>query len=368
MKAQRYCNVRNVTCDPRACRLLECRQRAASVTFVRIAHPLKESAMFVRIAPAVLSAAVAAVLVAPPLAAQPFPAKSLRIVVPYAPGGVVDFVGRTLAQRLSEQLGQSVVTDNRPGAGGIVGTEVAARAGNDGYTLLLMDPAIVINQSLQAKPPYDVLKDFETVTVATSSPLVLAINPKVAARSVSDLAALAKAKPGSLSFASAGIGTTPHMAGEFFKARIGQDIVHVPYKGSGPAMQDLVGGNVQMTFSSIAAAIPFIKEGRLTALATTGAKRVAALSEVPTMIEAGYPGFEVELWQGVFVPGGAPKEVVARLNAELVKALQSAEVRAALAKVGNEPVGSSPAEAAKFVRAELAKWAKLVKEARIKAE
>ncbi len=318
--------------------------------------------------PRLLAAAFAATLVSAPLAAQPFPARSLRIVVPYAPGGVVDFVGRTLAQRLSEQLGQSVVTDNRPGAGGIVGTEVAARAGNDGYTLLLMDPAIVINQSLQPKAPYDVAKDFDTVTVATSSPLVLAINPRVAARSVSELAMLAKARPGSLAFASAGIGTTPHMAGEFFKARIGQDIVHVPYKGSGPAMQDLVGGNVQMTFSSIAAAIPFIKEGRLNALATTGARRVAALSDVPTMIEAGYPGFEVELWQGVFVPAGAPKDVIARLNAELVKALQSAEVRAALAKVGNEPVGSPPGDAAKFVRAELAKWAKLVREARIKPE
>jgi len=300
--------------------------------------------------------------------AQAFPSKSLRIIVPYAPGGVVDFVGRTLGQRLSEQMGQSFVIDNRGGAGGMLGTEVAARAGADGYTLLIMDPAIVINQSLQPKVPYDVLKDFETITVATSSPLVLAINPKVPAKTVQDLVGVAKSKPGSLVFASAGIGTTPHMAGEFFKARIAQNIVHVPYKGSGPAMQDLVGGNVQMTFSSIAAALPFIKEGRLTALATTGAKRVGALPDVPTMIESGFAGFEVELWQAVFVPAGTPKDTLARLHSEIIKALQSAEVRAALAKVGNEPVGSTQPDAAKFVRAELAKWAKLVKDAGIKSE
>ncbi|MBC7781896.1 MAG: tripartite tricarboxylate transporter substrate binding protein [Proteobacteria bacterium] len=297
-----------------------------------------------------------------------FPSKSLRLVVPYAPGGVVDFVGRTLAQRLSEQLGQSVVIDNRGGAGGILGTEVASRAGADGYTLLLMDPAIVINQSLQPKVPYDVLKDFATVTIATSSPLVLAINTKVAAKTVQDLVAVAKAKPGALTFASAGIGTTPHMAGEFFKARIGQALVHVPYKGSGPAMQDLVGGNVQMTFSSIAAAIPFIREGRLVALATTGAKRVSALPEVPTMIEAGFAGFEVELWQAVFVPGGTPRDTIVRLHAETTKALQSTEVRAALAKVGNEAVGNASVEASAFVRAELAKWARLVKDAGIRSE
>lgn len=304
----------------------------------------------------------------PAAQAQPFPSKSLRIVVPYAPGGVVDYVGRTLGQKLSEQFGQAVVIDNRGGAGGMVGAEIAARAGADGYTMLVMDPAIVINQSLQPKVPYDVLKDFRTVTIATSSPLVLAINPKVGARTVPELVGIAKARPGTLSFASAGVGTTPHMAGEFFKARIAQDIVHVPYKGSGPAMTDLIAGNVQMTFSSIAAAIPFFKDARLVGLATTGPKRVAALSELPTMVEAGFPGFEVELWQGLFVPSATPKDTVARLHAEAVKALATPEVRAALAKVGNDPVGSSQAEAERFVRAELAKWAKLVKDAGIKPQ
>ena len=323
-----------------------------------------------RCGPAALIAALASVLACTslPAAAQSFPSKSLRIVVPYAPGGVVDYVGRTLGQKLSEQLGQSVVIDNRGGAGGMVGTEVAARAGADGYTLLVMDPAIVINQGLQPQVPYDVLKDFRTVTIVTSSPLVLAINPKVGARSVPELVGIAKAKPGTLSFASAGIGTTPHMAGEFFKSRIAQDIVHVPYKGSGPAMTDLIAGNVQMTFSSIAAAIPFFKDARLVGLATTGPKRVAALPDLPTMIEAGFAGFEVELWQGLFVPAATPKDTVARLHSETVKALGTAELRAALAKVGNEPVGNSQAEAEQFVRAELAKWAKLVKSAGIKPQ
>ncbi len=318
--------------------------------------------------PVVAALLPALALAALPAGAQPFPSKSLRIVVPYAPGGVVDYVGRTLGQKLSEQLGQSVVIDNRGGAGGIVGVEVAARAGADGYTLLVMDPAIVINQGLQPQVPYDVLKDFRTVTIVTSSPLVLAINPKVGARSVAELTAIAKAKPGTLSFASAGIGTTPHMAGEFFKSRIAQDIVHVPYKGSGPAMTDLIAGNVQMTFSSIAAAIPFFKDARLVGLATTGPRRVAALSDLPTMIEAGFAGFEVELWQGLFVPSATPKDTVARLHAETVKALATAELRAALAKVGNDPVGNSQAEAEQFVRAELAKWAKLVKVAGIKPQ
>jgi tripartite-type tricarboxylate transporter receptor subunit TctC len=312
--------------------------------------------------------ALAVLALAAPVAAQGFPSKSLRIVVPYAPGGVVDYVGRTLGQKLSEQFGQAVVIDNRGGAGGMVGAEVAARAGADGYTMLVMDPAIVINQSLQPKVPYDVLKDFRTVTIATSSPLVLAINPKVGAKTVAELVGIAKAKPGALSFASAGVGTTPHMAGEFFKARIAQDIVHVPYKGSGPAMTDLIAGNVQMTFSSIAAAIPFFKDGRLAGLATTGPKRVAALSDLPTMVEAGFPGFEVELWQGVFVPAGTPKDTVDRLHAEVVRALATPDLRAALAKVGNDPVGNSQAEADRFVRAELAKWAKLVKSAGIRPQ
>jgi tripartite-type tricarboxylate transporter receptor subunit TctC len=307
-------------------------------------------------------------LVAPIGFGQNYPSKSIRLIVPYAPGGIVDYIGRLLGQRLSEGFGQSVVVDNRPGAGGIIGIETASRANGDGYTLLIMDPAIVINPSLLPKVPYDIHKDLAPVTILSNSPLVLAVNAKVPASSVQELVNLAKAQPGKLAFASAGVGTTPHMAGELFKARIQSDIVHVPYKGSGPAMTDLIGGQVQMTFSSITAALPFIKDGRLRGLATTGAKRAAALSGVPTMIEAGYPGFEVNLWLGLFLPASTPRPVVSSLNAEIRKALQNPAVAAGFEKVGAEPLGITPSEAAAYVKNEFTKWANVIREARLRAD
>jgi tripartite-type tricarboxylate transporter receptor subunit TctC len=299
---------------------------------------------------------------------QPYPAKSIRLIVPYAPGGIVDYVGRLVGQRLSEGFGQNVVVDNRPGAGGVIGIEIASRASGDGYTVVIMDPAIVINPSLLPKVPYDIHKDLAPVTILSNSPLVLAIYAKVPAASVQQLASLAQSQPGKLSFASAGVGTTPHMAGELFKARIRQNIVHVPYKGSGPAMTDLIGGQVQMTFSSITAALPFIKDGRLRGLATTGAKRAAALPNLPTMIEAGFPGFEVNLWLGLFAPSSTPKSVVATLNAEIRKALAHPGVAGGFAKVGAEPLGNTPPEAAAYVRDEFTKWARVVKDAKLRAD
>ena len=299
---------------------------------------------------------------------QAYPTKSIRLIVPYAPGGIVDYIGRLMGQRLSEGFGQSVVIDNRPGAGGVIGIETASRANGDGYTLVIMDPAIVINPSLLPKVPYDIHKDLVPVTILSNSPLVLAINARVPANSVQELVNLAKAQPGKLSFASAGVGTTPHMAGELFKARIQQNIVHVPYKGSGPAMTDLIGGQVQMTFSSITAALPFIKDGRLRGLATTGAKRAAALSSLPTMVESGFPGFEVNLWLGMFVPSSTPKHVVATLNAEMRKALQNPAVASGFEKVGAEPLGSTPTEAAAHVKNEFTKWAKVIKDGKLRAE
>jgi tripartite-type tricarboxylate transporter receptor subunit TctC len=303
-----------------------------------------------------------------PAHAQNYPAKTVRMIVPYAPGGIVDYAGRLMAQRLSEGFGQNVVVDNRPGAGGIIGVEITAKASADGYTVVIMDPAIVINPSLLSKVPYDVNRDLLPVTVVSSSPLVLAINTKVAATSVQELVALARSQPGKLSFASAGVGTTPHMAGEFFKARIKQDLVHVPYKGSGPAMADLIAGQVQMTFSSITAALPFIKDGRLRGLATTGERRAPALSNLPTISESGFPGFEVNLWLSIFVPAKTPADVVTRLNSDLRKALQHAEVKGGLEKVGADPVGNTTEEATVFVRHEFGKWASVVKTAKIKAE
>ena len=299
---------------------------------------------------------------------QPYPTKSIRLIVPYAPGGIVDYVGRLVGQRLSEGFGENVVVDNRPGAGGVIGIEIASRASGDGYTVVIMDPAIVINPSLLPKVPYDIHKDHAPVTILSNSPLVLAIYAKVPATSVQQLASLAQSQPGKLSFASAGVGTTPHMAGELFKARIQQNIVHVPYKGSGPAMTDLIGGQVQMTFSSITAALPFIKDGRLRGLATTGAKRAAALSNLPTMIEAGFPGFEVNLWLGVFAPSSTPKSVIATLNAEIRKALAHPGVAGGFEKVGAEPLGNTPPEAAAYVKNEFNKWAKVVKDAKLRAD
>ena len=303
-----------------------------------------------------------------PAQAQNYPSKTVRMIVPYAPGGIVDYVGRLMAQRLSDSVGQSVVVDNRPGAGGVIGVDITSKASADGYTLVIMDPAIVISPSLLPKIPYDIHKDLLPVTVISSSPLVLAVNAKVPANSVQELVALAKSQPGKLSFASAGVGTTPHMAGEFFKERIKQNLLHVPYKGSGPAMADLVGGQVQMTFSSITAALPFIKDGRLRGLATTGDKRAPALANLPTIAESGFPGFEVNLWLTVFVPAKTPPDIVARLNSELRKALQQAEVKSAFEKVGADPVGNTSQDAAAFVRKEFNKWAGVVKSGNIKPE
>lgn len=299
---------------------------------------------------------------------QSYPTKSVRLIVPYAPGGIVDYVGRLIGQRLSDGFGQNVVIDNRPGAGGIIGIETAAKASGDGYTLLIMDPAIVINPSLLPKVPYDINKDLTPATILSSSPLVLAINAKVAANNVQELVNLARSQPGKLSFASAGIGTTPHMAGEMFKARIQQNITHVPYKGSGPAMTDLIAGQVQMTFSSITAALPFIRDGRLRGLATTGEKRAAALPNLPTIAESGFPGFEVNLWLAVFVPADSSRDVLMRVNSELRKALQHPDVKSGFEKVGAEPVGNTPQEAAVFVKNEVKKWADVIRTAHIKAE
>jgi tripartite-type tricarboxylate transporter receptor subunit TctC len=303
-----------------------------------------------------------------PAHAQGYPVKSIRLIVPYAPGGIVDYVGRLLGQRLSETFGQSVVIDNRPGAGGVIGVETASRANGDGYTLVIMDPAIVINPSLLPKVPYDIHKDLVPITILSNSPLVLAINAKVPAASVQELVNLARAQPGKLSFASAGVGTTPHMAGELFKARIQQNIVHVPYKGSGPAMTDLIGGQVQMTFSSITAALPFIKDGRLRGLATTGAKRAAALSNLPTMVESGFPGFEVNLWLGLFAPSSTPKNAVGALNSEIRKALQNPGVAGGFEKVGAEPLGNTPPEAAAYVSNEFTKWAQVIRDGKLRVE
>jgi tripartite-type tricarboxylate transporter receptor subunit TctC len=298
--------------------------------------------------------------------AQTFPAKPIRLVLPYAPGGIIDYVGRTLAQKLTEDVGQPVVAENRPGGGGILGTDTVARSAPDGYTLVLMDPALVINPTLQSDVPYDVFKNLQTVSIVSASPEVLVVSPKLPVNTFAELVAYGKANPGKLNFASAGIGTTPHLAGEMFKLRTGIDATHVPYKGIGASYTDMMSGKVQMAFSSIAGALPFTADNRVKPLATTGVKRSAVYPDLPTVAEAGLPGYEVDLWLGIFAPAGLPAPVLARLNDELKKALASADLKAAFAKVGVEPRGTTPEAGAVFLPAEYDKWKQVITDGKIK--
>jgi len=298
--------------------------------------------------------------------AQNYPSKPVRLVLPYAPGGIIDYVGRTLAQKLTENLGQPVVAENRPGGGGVLGTDSVARSAPDGYTLVLMDPAIIINPTLQADVPYDVFRNLQTVSIISSSPEVLVISPILPVKTFPELVAYGRANPGKLNFASAGIGTTPHLAGEMFKLRTGIDATHIPYKGIGASYTDMMSGKVQMAFSSIAGALPFTTDNRVRAIATTGAKRSSVYPDLPTVAEAGLAGFEVDLWLGVFAPAKLPVPILARLNGELTKALEAADLKTALAKVGVEPRGTSPEEGATFLRAEFDKWRQVITDGKIK--
>jgi tripartite-type tricarboxylate transporter receptor subunit TctC len=298
--------------------------------------------------------------------AQTYPTKPIRLVLPYAPGGIIDFVGRTLAQKLTEDIGQPVVAENRAGGGGILGTDTVARSAPDGYTLVLMDPALVINPTLQSDVPYDIFKNLQTVSIVSASPEVLVVSPKLPVNTFAELVAYGKANPGTLNFASAGVGTTPHLAGEMFKLRTGIDATHVPYKGIGASYTDMMSGKVQMAFSSIAGALPFTSDNRVKPLATTGVKRSAIYPDLPTVAEAGLPGYEVDLWLGIFAPAGLPAPVLARLNDELKKALASADLKASFAKVGVEPRGTKPEEGAQFLRAEYDKWKQVITDGKIK--
>jgi tripartite-type tricarboxylate transporter receptor subunit TctC len=268
-------------------------------------------------------------------------------------------------QRLSEGLGQPVVADNKPGAGGILGTDFVAHAPADGYTILIMDPAIVINPILQANVQYNVFKDLQTISIISSSPEVLVVSPKLGIHSFQDLVAYGKSHPSELNFASAGIGTTPHLAGEMFIHATKIVATHVPYKGIGASFTDMMSGNVQMAFSSITGALPFTEDKRVIPLATTGKVRNPVYPDLPTVAEAGIPGFEVDLWLGIFGPAGLPAAILARLNSELKKVVASPETKAAFAKVGAEPRGSTPEEGAAFIRAEYDKWTKVIRDAKI---
>ena len=300
--------------------------------------------------------------------AQAWPAKSLRIVVPFAPGGSTDIFARLLGERMSTALGQSVLIDNRAGAAGNIGADAVARSVPDGYTLLMATTGVMaINQALYRNMTYDAAKDLEPVAFVASITNVLIVSSESTLKSVAEVLAAAKRSPGSLSFASSGAGSSTHMSAELFKAMAGVDLLHVPYKGSGPAMLDLISGRVALMFENMPGAVPHIKAGKLRALAQTGLRRTAALPEVPTVAEAGVPGYESLSWSGIAVPAGAPREVVARLNREINAILAQAEMRQKLAEMGAEAVGGSPEAFADHVRRERDKWGGVVRAAGIVA-
>ena len=300
--------------------------------------------------------------------AQTYPDKPIKFVVPYPPGGGTDVIARIVQPRLQALLGQSIVIDNKGGAGGSIGTDLVAKAAPDGYTVLFTLNSHTVNPAIYAKLPFDTQKDFEPVGLVASLPQILAVNPQFSANSVADLVAQAKARPGGLSYASVGVGSPGHLAGELFNLRAGVQTVHVPYRGGGPAVTDVMGGQVPLLWVSIPAAAQHVKSGKLKALAVSTLKRSAAFPEVPTMQEAGIADFEVDSWYAMFLPAKTPKAIIDKLNATLNAVLKEPEIREKLLAQGSEAVGGTPEALARAVSVELPKWAKLAKDANIKAE
>lgn len=297
-----------------------------------------------------------------------YPSRAVRMIVPFPPGGGTDIISRTVAQRLNEAWGQPVVVDNRGGANGIIGTDLAAKSRPDGYTLAVVIATHAINPALYPKLPYDTAADFMPVTLMAQYPFILTVHPSVPAKSVRELIALAKARPGQLSFASSGNGSGPHLGFELFKSMAKLDIVHVPYKGAGPANTELVAGQVQLFFNNFLAAMPLIRAGRLRVLAVTSARRSAVMPELPTLAESGLPGFDVTGWYGVLVPAGTPQAIVAKLQTDIAAALRVPAVNSRLSSEGAEPVGSTADQFAKFLQIETQKWAKVIKGAGVRPE
>ena len=290
-----------------------------------------------------------------------YPAKPVRIVVPSSPGGGTDILARLLAQKLTENLGQQFVVENRPGAGQIIGIEAVARSAPDGYTLLMAASAIVINEVLYKKPPYDTLRDFAPITLGASLPNILVVHPALPAKSVRELIALAKARPGMLNYSSAGSGTSPHLSMELFRIMSGITLTHIPYKGTGPATVDLVAGQVQLSMPNVLTALPQIKGGKLRALGVTSAKRASGLPDIPAIAEAGVPGYEAIQWYGLLAPAGTSRDVVNKLQSETAKILVLQEVKERLAADGADAVGNRPQEFAAYIKVEIDKWSKVVK-------
>ena len=305
---------------------------------------------------------VATALLAGGASAQTYPTRPIRLVVPFPAGGTTDILAREVGDRLSRSLGQSVVVDNRPGAGGNIGADLVAKSAPDGYTLLMGTVGThAINPSLYTKMPYDHVKDFVPIILVAGVPNVLEVTPSLPVNSVADLIKLAKEKPGQLNFASSGSGTSIHLSGELFKTMAGVDMTHVPYKGSAPALTDLMGGQVQLMFDNLANSTPQLKAGKLKALAVTTAKRSALAPELPTLAETGLPGFDIYTWWGFMAPAGTPKEIVAKWNAEVTRILSTPEMKAFFAQQGAEPAPTSPEQFSALIQSEIPKYARIIK-------
>ena len=298
---------------------------------------------------------------------QGYPSKPIRIIVPFTPSGNIDITARTIAPGLTEVLGQPVIVENRPGAGGRIGSTAVAKSPPDGYTLLLGAPGTLVSQPVfQDNVEYQPLRDFAPVTQIGSLPLILIVHPSLPVKSVKDLIAIAKAKPGQLSYASSGVGGATHMTAEIFRMMAGVDILHIPYKGSGQAMADLIGGQVPMAFDQITSSLPQVEAGKLRALAVTSAKRFSSVPKLPTMAEAGVPGYEAVSWNGLAAPAGTPREIVGRIQAEVARIVQLPDIKERFFRDGIEPVASTPEQFAAHIRSERAKWEKVVQAAGIK--
>jgi tripartite-type tricarboxylate transporter receptor subunit TctC len=298
----------------------------------------------------------------------PWPSRPVRMVIAFAPGGPTDIVARVIAQKLSEQLGQPVIVENRPGAGGNLAAEIVAKAPPDGYTLFYNTSAITIGPALYGKVNYDTLKDFAPISTTATNPMVLMVHPSLPPKTAKEFVDYAKAHPGKLNYGSSGSGTITHLATAALASQLGLQMTHVPYKGSAPALVDLAAGNVQLMTDTVNSAMPYLKDGRMRALAVTMPRRLAVLPDVPTLSETVMPGMEMTAWQGIVAPAGTPAPVIQRVHAEVQRALASPDVRAKLQAAGTEILGSTPEEYAAYIRSEMARWAKIVKETGAKAD
>jgi tripartite-type tricarboxylate transporter receptor subunit TctC len=313
-------------------------------------------------------AAAALPILAAPAWAQTYPSHAVRVIVPYAPGGVTDIVARLIAQKLSEHLGKQFFVENVPGATGNIGTSQAAKTAPDGYTVLVVFSSYVVNPTLFEKIPYDPYKDFDPVTLATTSTTVLLVNPSVPAETVKDLVALVRANPGKYSYASAGAGTQSHLAGEQFRLSLGLDLVHVPFNGGGPAIASVIAGHTPVGFNSPTTSVQHIKDGKVRALGVTGASRSQSMPDVPTMTEGGYPDIKGDSWVGFLVPAGTPKDIVVLLNREIAKILALPDMKDRLVSLGSDAVASTPEEFAQRIKTEIETWGKVIRAANIKVQ